>query len=143
MVSVVTAFCISDSFAGKFALFGSLQATHSAISPSGGVRYSLNDDICFDATLGAGAGYDDSSYNGITAYLDAFFFKQTIGVGLTFNKHAKSDALVTVGLLYALEKQISDNITLGVSPTIVSKTFAEGYGVDFLSGFSIYTVLGF
>jgi hypothetical protein len=132
---------ISTISAGPFALFGSFQTTHSTLIPTGGLRYSLNDDICFDMSLGAAAGYSADASNGISGYADAFFYKQSIGVGVTLSKWGDADLITTVGLLYALEKPINENIILGVAPTIVSKTFSDGYGVDFLSGFALYTVI--
>ncbi len=141
LLSLLTGFLVSESSAGPFALFGSIQTTHSAVFPTGGLRLSLNDDVCIDVTLGAMAGYDDDNMNGITGYIDMFFFRQSIGVGVTLSKYGETDLATTVGLLYALEKAISEKITLGISPTIVSKTFVDGYGIDFLPGFAVYTLV--
>lgn len=141
LFSLLTCLLVSESSGGPFALFGSIQTTHSAVFPTGGIRFSLNDDICIDATLGAMAGYDDDNMNGITGYIDMFFFRQSIGMGVTLSKYGETDLATTVGLLYALEKAISEKITLGISPTIVSKTFVDGYGIDFLPGFAVYTLI--
>ncbi|HEX2959113.1 MAG TPA: hypothetical protein VHO70_19925 [Chitinispirillaceae bacterium] len=138
---VILVILFSNPQAGPFQLFGSIQTVHTTIFPTGGIRYNLNNDICFDATIGATAGYNDDASNGITGYVDIFIYKQTIGLGLTLSKWDNADLLATLGLLYALEKPINDNIVLGVSPTLVAKTFASGYGVDFLPGFAVYTLI--
>lgn len=140
-LSMLTSLFAEKSLAGPFALFGSIQTTHTALLPTGGVRFSLNDNVCFDASLGAMAGYEDDDLNGITGYVDMFIYRQTIGVGVTLSKFGDRDLATTVGLLYALEKAITDKVTLGISPTIVSKTILDGYGVDFFSGFAVYTLI--
>lgn len=131
----------SNSFANPFQLFGSIQTVHTTIFPTGGIRYNLNSDICFDATFGANVGHKDDAINGITGYIDMFFYKQTIGIAYTISDWPDKDVLHTVGLLYALEKPITEKIVLGISPTLISKTFASGYGVDFISGFAVYTLI--
>lgn len=138
---VITILPINSLGSTPFSLYGSFQATHDVVFPNGGIRFCLNDDICFDATLGARAGYDDDSFNGITGYVDFFFFRQSIGIGVTLSKYGDADLATTVSLLYALEKTLTDKVTLGISPTIVSKTFLDGFGVDFLSGFTVYTII--
>jgi hypothetical protein len=130
-----------NTFSGSFQLFGSIQTVHSTIFPNGGLRYNLNSDICFDASLGANVGYGNDALNGITAYVDMFIYKQSIGFAYTLSDWPDKDLLQTIGLLYALEKPITEKIVLGISPTIISKTFAGGYGVDFLPGFSVYTLI--
>jgi hypothetical protein len=70
-----------------------------------------------------------------------FIYKQSIGFAYTLSDWPDKDLLQTIGLLYALEKPITEKIVLGISPTIISKTFAGGYGVDFLPGFSVYTLI--
>jgi hypothetical protein len=131
----------ANAFSSPFQLFGSIQTIHTTIFPTGGVRYNLNSDVCFDATLGAIAGYNNDDLNGITGYIDVFIYKQSIGLGLTLSKWGDADLITSLGLLYALEKPINDNIVLGIAPTIIAKTFAGGYGVDILPGFSVYTLI--
>lgn len=139
--AMVLGVLVLNSVAGPFQLFGSIQTVHTTIFPTGGVRFNLSDDVCFDATIGGLAGYDNDDLNGITGYIDMFIFKQSIGLGLTFSKWGDADLFTTLGLLYALEKPVNDNIVLGISPTIIAKTFASGYGVDFLPGFAVYTLI--
>lgn len=127
--------------AGPFALFGSLQTTHNVLQPTGGLRYSPNDDICFDVSVGAAAAYEDDALNCITGYFDFFFFRQSIGLGVTVQNAGDNECLTTIGLLYALEKAVTEKVILGISPTIVAKTFDDKYGIDFLPGFAVYTLI--
>jgi hypothetical protein len=140
-IIIILSVLFSNSFSGPFQLFGSIQTIHSTVFPNGGIRFNLNNDICFDATFGANVDYNNDTKNGITGYIDVFVYKQTIGLAFTISRWDDADVLPTLGLLYALEKPINDKIILGISPTLVAKTFASGYGVDFLPGFAVYTLI--
>jgi len=133
----------ASSFAGSWALFGSFATTGSTLGPTGGVRYSLNSDICIDVGAGARVGYSDSTANNFSFYADAFFVGQTMGVFASVAKDGVGDIVPTFGLAYCIERPINDKIVLGCSPTIVSYTVAEGNGVDILPGVNVYTIISF
>ena len=132
-----------SSFAGSWALFGSFATTGSTMGPTGGVRYSLNSDICIDVGAGARLGYEDSTANNFSLYGDAFFVGQTMGVFASVAKDGVGDIIPTIGLAYCIERSITEKIVLGCSPTIVSYTMLEGNGVDILPGVNVYTVISF
>jgi hypothetical protein len=132
-----------SSFAGSWALFGSFAAMGSTMGPTGGVRYSLNSDICIDVGAGARLGYDDSTANNFSLYGDAFFVGQTMGMFASVVKDGVGDVVPTFGLAYCIERSITEKIVLGCSPTIVSYTLLEGNGVDILPGVNVYTVISF
>ena len=132
-----------SSFAGSWALFGSFATTGSTLGPTGGLRYSLNSDICMDVGAGARLGYKDSSANNFSLYADAFFVGQTMGVFASVDKDGTGDIVPTFGLAYCIERSITDKIVLGCSPTIVSYSVVDGNGVDILPGVNVYTVIGF
>lgn len=144
-VAAVALLGVSGAFAGPFSLFASFGYNHGKAAPTGGLRYSLSSDICFDGAAGAALGYGDSSGvdNGFSVYGDAFFFGQTVGVGVTLTKYGDADLVPALMLMYALEKPINDKITLGISPTLLSYTIAKGNGIDILSGVNIYAIVGF
>ena len=129
--------------AGSWALFGSFATTGSTLGPTGGVRYSLNSDICIDAGAGARLGYEDSTANNFSLYADAFFVGQTMGVFASVAKDGLGDVIPTFGLAYCIERSITEKIVLGCSPTIASYTLKEGNGVDILPGVNVYTVISF
>jgi hypothetical protein len=133
----------SSSFAGSWALFGSFITMGSTTSPTGGVRYSLNSDICFDAGAGARIGYDDSTANNFSLYGDAFFVGQTMGVFASVVKKGIGDIVPTVGVAYCIERAITEKIVLGCSPIIASYTVLDGNGIDLLPGVNVYTVISF
>jgi hypothetical protein len=132
-----------STFAGSWALFGSFATMGSTMGPTGGVRYSLNSDICIDAGAGAKIGYDDSTANNFSLYGDAFFVGQTMGVFASVVKDGAGDIVPTFGLAYCIERSITEKIVLGCSPTIASYTLADGNGVDILPGVNVYTVISF
>lgn len=132
-----------SSFAGPWALFGSFATMGSTTGPTGGVRYSLNSDICIDVGAGARLGYTDSTQNNMSLYADAFFVGQTMGVFASVVKDGVGDMVPTIGIAYCIERSITDKIVLGCSPVIASYTMAEGNGVDLIPGVNIYTVISF
>ena len=132
-----------SSFAGSWALFGSFATTGSTTGPTGGVRYSVNSDICIDIGAGARLGYDDSTANNFSLYADAFFVGQTMGVFASVAREGTGDVIPTFGLAYCIERSITDKIVLGCSPTVASYTVSEGNGVDILPGVNVYTVISF
>jgi hypothetical protein len=142
-VGILASAVVSSSFAGSWALFGSFATTGSTMGPTGGVRYSLNKDICIDAGAGARLGYKDSTANNFSLYADAFFVGQTMGVFASVAKNGVGDVIPTFGLAYCIERSITEKIVLGCSPTIVSYTVQEGNGVDVLPGVNVYTVISF
>ncbi|MBN1129702.1 MAG: hypothetical protein JXA71_11980 [Chitinispirillaceae bacterium] len=131
------------SFAGSWALFGSFAAIGSTTGPTGGVRYSLNSDICIDVGAGARLGYNDSTQNNFSFYADAFFVGQTMGVFASAVKDGVGDVVPTFGVAYCIERSITDKIMLGCSPVIASYTLSEGNGIDIIPGVNVYTVISF
>ena len=131
------------SFAGSWALFGSFAAMGSTTGPTGGVRYSVNSDICIDVGAGANLGYEDSTANNFSFYADAFFVGQTMGVFASVVKAGTDDVVPTFGVAYCIERSITEKIVLGCSPVIASYTLLEGNGVDILPGVNVYTVISF
>jgi hypothetical protein len=130
-------------FAGSWALFGSFATLGSTAGPTGGVRCSLNSDICIDVGAGARLGYEDSTANNFSFYADAFFVGQTMGVFVSVAKEGAGDAVPTFGIAYCIERSITEKIVLGCSPVVASYTLAEGNGVDIISGVNIYAVISF
>lgn len=134
----------SSSFAASpWALYGSFAMTGTTKMPMGGLRYSLNSDICFDVGAGANLGYKDTNSNNLALYGDAFFVGQTIGVFVSILKAGTGDVVPTFGIAYTLERAINDKIVIGCSPTIASYTVVDGNGIDILTGVNVYTVIGF
>ena len=132
-----------SSFAGPWALFGSFATMGSTTGPTGGVRYSLSDDICIDVGAGARVGYDDSTQNNVALYADAFFVGQTMGVFASIVKEGEGDVVPSFGLAYCIERAITDKIVLGCSPVLASYTLLEGNGLDIIPGVNVYTVISF
>lgn len=134
----------SSSFAASpWALYGCFSFLGTTTAPMGGIRYSLNSDICFDMGAGANLGYKDSSANNISLYADAFFVGQTMGVFAAILKAGTGDVVPTFGIAYTLERAINDKIVIGCSPVIASYTVVDGNGIDILPGVNVYTVIGF
>ena len=132
-----------STFAGPWALFGSFATMGSTMGPTGGVRYSVNSDICIDAGAGANLGYEDTASNGFSFYADAFFVGQTVGVFASVAQMGDGDAVPSFGLAYCIERSITEKIVLGCSPVIASYTVQDGNGVDILPGVNVYTVISF
>ena len=132
-----------SSFAGPWALFGSFATMGSTTGPTGGVRYSVNSDICIDVGAGARLGYEDTTANNFSFYADAFFVGQTMGVFASVVREGEGDVVPTFGLAYCIERSITEKIVLGCSPVIASYTLLEGNGVDILPGVNVYTVISF
>jgi hypothetical protein len=129
--------------ASDFALYGSFI---SGGATSGGLRYSLSDDICFDLSLGSSINTGSGGFGSNTdLYFDVFFLGQTLGVVFAANIPDGGSTSLTAGIAYALEKSINDNVALGVAPTLISKEFREGSqsDIEILSGWTVYTVIGF
>jgi hypothetical protein len=133
----------SSSAGSPWALYGSFASMGSTVSPVGGLRYSLNSDICFDLGAGANLGYKDTNSNNVSLYADAFFVGQTMGVFVSIVKVGVGDVEPTVGVAYTLERAINDKITIGCSPVIASYKAVDGNGIDILPGVNVYTVIGF
>lgn len=121
---------VSQLFAGQFALYSSF---HSNGAVSGGLKYGLNQHVCFDASVGGHYGDEWSA----DIYADVFFYKTVLGVTSVFSIPENGDVVTTVGLAYSLEKPVAKDITLAITPTLISKTFREDTGIDILSGWDI------
>ncbi|MFP4521998.1 MAG: hypothetical protein ACLFQK_07630 [Fibrobacterota bacterium] len=126
------------------ALYGSV---HGSGVTSGGLRYSLSDDVCFDVSAGAMNSTNPAgeSVTGFDVYADAFFFGQTWGLAAALSSPGgDADNTITVGIAYALEKEISESVYIGVAPSIASVSM-EGDAdpvIGVLNGWGVYVVLG-
>lgn len=129
----VALFAVSQLFAGSFFTYASFRTSGVA---SGGLRYVLNDHVCFDGSLGG--EYNDGLSTDI--YLDCFFYKLSVGACVFTSVPKEGAAVTSASLLYCFEKQINNDIAIDIMPSIVTKTFEKNTGVQFLSSWDIALV---
>jgi len=131
VVLIVFASACAES---PWALFGGFAGDGQM---NGGVRYLATDKICLDASLSASVGDNNS----VGAFVDVFY--KTWGVVIGLEKPAQSDVEIDLALAYALEKSITKDIALGISPSLVSKRMTENDNVEILSNWLVYAVICF
>jgi len=126
----------TEAAPSPWALFGGLSG---AGMMNGGLRYTLNDNVCFDASLAASLDSDTDVYS----FIDCYFYKLAWGAGVGIEKMANADVEVDVFAAYALEKPVSDGVSLGISPTLISKRVTEEGPVELLPNWLVYVAINF
>ena len=134
-ITIIISLLVASTCAeGPWSLFGGFAGDGQM---NGGIRYLLNDKICLDASLTADVG-DDTS---IGSFVDVYY--KTWGIVIGLEKPSSSDVEIDLAFAYALEKSITKDIALGVSPTLISKRVTEDGNIGILSNWLVYTVINF
>jgi hypothetical protein len=110
-------FVLSTSVPAKVYMYGFVPGGFLG----GGLRFDLGQGMVTDIALSAASGSSGSTYS---VYAD--IFKGAWGLGLTLKKTAvNSDIAFDINLQYALDKNINDSITLGISAVLLNYDTTE------------------
>ena len=122
MKKIIIVLAISMFAAQAYAIAPYLYANTSWGALGGGLGFDLGDGKAIDLSATGASGNSGATYQ---LYIDYYF--SNWGVGVTAKKMTVgADLAYDLSLLYALEKDINDNVTVGAQFTMLNYNTAAG-----------------